>query len=50
MDRYLVWLLVALVVGVVVSNIMVLKYAAKFKWPGQQKSQSPEQKDSKVED
>jgi len=34
MDEHLVWLLIALVIGVIVSNLMVLKYSAKFKWPG----------------
>ncbi len=33
MDQHLVWLLILLVVGVVVSNLMVLKYTSKFKWP-----------------
>lgn len=33
MDQHMVWLIILLVVGVVVSNLMVLKYSAKFKWP-----------------
>ena len=33
MDKHLVWLLILLVLGVVVSNLMVLKYTSKFKWP-----------------
>ena len=33
MDQYMVWLLILLVVGVVISNLMVLKYTSKFKWP-----------------
>ena len=33
MDQHLVWLLILLVVGVIVSNLMVLKYTSKFKWP-----------------
>lgn len=33
MDQHLVWLLILLVIGVVVSNLMVLKYTSKFKWP-----------------
>lgn len=39
MDDYLVWLLILLVLGVVISNIMVLKYTAKFKWPSTKSSQ-----------
>ena len=33
MDQHLVWLIILLVVGVIVSNLMVLKYTSKFKWP-----------------
>lgn len=42
MDDYLVWLIILLVVGVVVSNLMVLKYTAKFKWPGTKSSKTEE--------
>lgn len=51
MDEHLVWLLILLVLGVVISNIMVLKYTAKFKWPGTKSSktddsdQDPDTKD-----
>lgn len=38
MDKHLVWLLIALVIGIIVSNLMVLKYSAKFKWPGKKSS------------
>lgn len=40
MDEYLVWLLILLVLGVIISNIMVLKYTAKFKWPGTKPSKT----------
>lgn len=43
MDQHLVWLLILLVVGVVVSNLMVLKYTSKFKWPSKQ---TPDEKSS----
>lgn len=33
MDQHLVWLIILLVVGVIASNLMVLKYTSKFKWP-----------------
>ncbi|MCK7458385.1 DUF2897 family protein [Idiomarina aminovorans] len=42
MNEYLVWLLIALVLGVVISNVMVLKYTAKLKWPD---AESPKTKD-----
>ncbi|MDV6314953.1 DUF2897 family protein [Idiomarina sp. HP20-50] len=45
MDEYLVWLIILLVVGVVVSNIMVLKYTAKFKWPGAKSSKTEDDSD-----
>ena len=47
MDDHLVWLLIALVIGVIVSNLMVLKYSAKFKWPG---TKSSEKKDDSETD
>lgn len=43
MDQSLVWLLILLVIGVIVSNLMVLKYTSKFKWPSTKK---PDEKDS----
>ncbi|WP_278355983.1 DUF2897 family protein [Idiomarina abyssalis] len=45
MDEYLVWLLILLVLGVVISNIMVLKYTAKFKWPGTKSSKTEDDSD-----
>ena len=45
MDDYLVWLIILLVVGVVVSNLMVLKYTAKFKWPGTKSSNTEDDSD-----
>jgi len=33
MDQHLVWLIILLVVGVIASNLMVLKYTSRFKWP-----------------
>lgn len=47
MDDYLVWLIILLVVGVVVSNLMVLKYTAKVKWPG---TKSPETENDSDQD
>ena len=47
MDQYTVWLLILLVVGVVVSNLMVLKYTSKFKWPTKNDSA---QRDEKIPD
>ncbi|SHH23161.1 DUF2897 family protein [Ferrimonas marina] len=46
MEKWELWLLIALVLGVVVSNLMVLKYTAKVKLPPfiGGKPLSPEQK------
>ncbi|MDV6327101.1 DUF2897 family protein [Idiomarina sp. Sol25] len=45
MDGYLVWLIILLVVGVIVSNLMVLKYTAKFKWPDTKSSKTEDDSD-----
>lgn len=52
MDDYLVWLIILLVLGVVISNIMVLKYTAKFKWPGTKsyKAEDDSDQDTKNKD
>ena len=49
MDKHLVWLLIALVLGVIISNIMVLKYTAKFKWPGTKSSKTEDDSDQNTE-
>ncbi len=46
MDEYLVWLVILLVLGVIISNIMVLKYTTKFKWPGKKTKSSKTEDDS----
>ncbi|TKB48242.1 DUF2897 family protein [Ferrimonas sediminicola] len=33
MEKWQAWLLIALILGVIVSNIMVLKYTANYKMP-----------------
>jgi len=43
MDQYMVWLIILLVIGVIVSNLMVLKYTSKFKCPSNKK---PDEKNS----
>ena len=42
-EGYEVWLIIALVIGVIASNIAVLKYSAKFKMP-----QFGDSKDKKI--
>ncbi|MAF76357.1 MAG: DUF2897 family protein [Pseudomonadota bacterium] len=37
MQEHWVWLIILLVLGVVVSNLMVLKYSSKLKWPTKNK-------------
>ncbi|QDE31031.1 MULTISPECIES: DUF2897 family protein [Shewanella] len=50
LEGYEVWLIIILVIGVIASNIAVLKYSAKFKMPqfGEHKDKTlkPVQKDS----
>ena len=50
MDQHLVWLLILLVVGVVVSNLMVLKYTSKFKWPTNKDTNKDSSTDKKTPD
>lgn len=50
MDDYLVWLLILLVVGVVISNIMVLKYTTKFKGPSTKSSSKDDSDNSDSRD
>ncbi|PYE34523.1 hypothetical protein DFP83_102269 [Idiomarina fontislapidosi] len=38
MQEHWVWLIILLVIGVVLSNLMVLKYSNKFKWPTKKES------------
>ncbi|MBB1440904.1 DUF2897 family protein [Shewanella sp. SG41-4] len=42
LEGYEVWLIIILVIGVIASNIAVLKYSAKFKMPqfGEHKNQA----------
>ncbi|HBF45307.1 DUF2897 family protein [Shewanella sp. SG44-2] len=42
LEGYEVWLIIILVIGVIASNIAVLKYSAKFKMPqfGEHKDQT----------
>ncbi|MEH6463706.1 MAG: DUF2897 family protein [Shewanella psychromarinicola] len=53
LEGYEVWLIIILVLGVIASNIAVLKYSAKFKMPqfGEHKGKelNPEQKNSSEE-
>ena len=50
LEGYEVWLIIILVIGVIASNIAVLKYSAKFKMPqfGEHKDKTlkPAQQDS----
>ncbi|MGX9460230.1 DUF2897 family protein [Shewanella sp. A14] len=43
LEGYEVWLIIILVIGVIASNIAVLKYSAKFKMPqfGEPKEKKP---------
>jgi|GEM_PF-509076 hypothetical protein len=50
MDQHLVWLLILLVIGVVVSNLMVLKYTSKFKWPTNKDTNKDSSTDKKTPD
>ncbi|WP_394132756.1 DUF2897 family protein [Shewanella maritima] len=47
-----VWLIIILVVGVIASNLAVLKYSAKFKMPqfGDPKKPEAKQEDSSTSD
>ncbi|OIN01982.1 DUF2897 domain-containing protein [Idiomarina sp. MD25a] len=45
MQDHWVWLIILLVVGVVLSNLMVLKYSSKFKWPAKKESPKENAKD-----
>jgi hypothetical protein len=53
LEGYEVWLIIILVIGVIASNIAVLKYSAKFKMPqfGEHKDreQNPEKETSSSE-
>ncbi|MGM0481883.1 MAG: DUF2897 family protein [Pseudomonadota bacterium] len=46
MNPFWIWLIVVLVLGVIISNLMVLKYSSKFKLPLKKgdKKQSPAEK------
>jgi hypothetical protein len=53
LEGYEVWLIIILVIGVIASNIAVLKYSAKFKMPpfGEHKDKTlnSDQKDSSAQ-
>jgi hypothetical protein len=53
LEGYEVWLIIILVLGVIASNIAVLKYSAKFKMPQfgghKDKELNPEQKNESEE-
>ena len=48
MDGYMVWLIILLVLGVVLSNLAVLKYSAKMKWPSKTSLTDVSGKDKKT--
>ncbi|TKB58586.1 DUF2897 family protein [Ferrimonas aestuarii] len=45
MENWEAWLLIALILGVIVSNIMVLKHTANFKMPQFGKPTLPKKED-----
>ena len=44
MDNWTVFLIIAVVLGVIASNVMLLKHSAKFKFPSEFKSKSKDLK------
>ncbi|WP_035385465.1 DUF2897 family protein [Ferrimonas futtsuensis] len=50
MEKWQAWLLIALILGVIVSNIMVLKYTANYKMPQFGKPNLPKAPRNKGED
>lgn len=51
MDNWTIALIIVLVLGVIASNITLLKYSAKFKFPSELKQQRPaENKKSSFEE
>ncbi len=46
MSTFEVWLIIILVIGVIASNLAVLKYSAKFKMPQFGKPNLPTKKDA----
>lgn len=46
MDNWTVFLIITAVLGVIASNIMLLKYSAKFKFPNEFKTMQQREKES----
>lgn len=49
MQSEYVWLIILLVVGIVVSNLMALKYSSKLLWRAQQETDKAEHKKADTE-